>query len=400
MKHLLVQNSGSSSLKFSIFRLDGDSVTGIVSGNLSGISTHNGHFSIKGNSDFKSIDEDVDLPDHSRAVITLIEWLHKSVDQSIDVVGHRVVHGGREFTTPQQIDDKLIETLREISRFAPLHLPPAIATIEASKSVFPEVPHIACFDTSFHRTMPERTKMFPLTKELYFEDGVEKFGFHGISYESILDQLKDDADLNIMNSKVIVAHLGNGCSMAAIENGKSVDTTMGFSPTGGLVMGTRSGDLDPGLISFFVREKQKSAIQFVEFVNRESGLLGLSGISSDMQELLSKEQGSEDAKRAVEIFCYHARKHLGALAAVLGGVDLLVFTGGIGEHSWVIRERICSGFDFLGITIDATRNEKAARVISADGSKVKVLVVNTQEELMIARHCITLLNLGDARSER
>lgn len=376
--------------------MDGDALTCIVSGNLSGISTHNGHFSIKGNSNFETIDEAVDLPDHSRAVTKLIEWLNRSVDQSIDVVGHRVVHGGREFTSPQQIDERLIETLRSISRFAPLHLPPAIATIEASKKVFPEVPHIACFDTSFHRTMPVRAKMLPLSKELYFEDGVEKFGFHGISYESILDQLKNDVDLNIMNSKVIIAHLGNGCSMAAIENGKSIDTTMGFSPTGGLVMGTRSGDLDPGLISYFVREKQKSAIQFVEFVNRESGLLGLSGISSDMQELLLQEQSSEDAKRAVEIFCYHARKHIGSLSAVLGGLDLLIFTGGIGEHSFVIRERICSDFEFLGITVDGKLNEEGKRIVSADGSKVKVLVVNTQEELMIARHCIRLLNLCDA----
>jgi len=238
--------------------------------------------------------------------------------------------------------------------------------------------------------------MLPLTKDLFFEDGVEKFGFHGISYESILNRLHENADLKILERKVIVAHLGNGCSMAAIENGLSIDTTMGFSPTGGLVMGTRSGDIDPGLIAYFVREKNMSAVQFVEFVNRESGLLGLSGISSDMQELLSQVESSEDAKRAVEIFCYHARKHLGALTAALGGLDVLVFTGGIGENSSAVRERICADFEFLGIAIDEQLNDKSAETISSADSKVQVLVIKTNEELMIARHCITLLNLTDA----
>ncbi|MDZ4835179.1 MAG: acetate/propionate family kinase [Candidatus Melainabacteria bacterium] len=392
----MIQNSGSSSLKFSIFGLAGDGLRALVSGNLSGIGTQSGHFSIKGNNDFENVDEPVNLPDHHFAVARLMEWLRSNSHTTIDAVGHRVVHGGREFVTPQQIDDRLVEELRQLSRFAPLHLPPAIATMESSRKEFSDVPHVACFDTSFHRTMPERARMLPLTKELFFEDGVEKFGFHGISYESIMDQLSAKTDLQINERKVIIAHLGNGCSMAAVQNGQSIDTTMGFSPTGGLVMGTRSGDIDPGLIAYFVREKNMSAIQFVEFVNRESGLLGLSGISSDMEELLLQEDNSEDARRALEIYCYHARKHIGALAAALGGLDLLVFTGGIGEHAAIIRERICADLEFIGVSVDKGLNEKQDFVISSAESRVQILVVKTNEELMIARHCITLLNLKDS----
>lgn len=393
MKHLLVLNSGSSSLKFSIFRLDADSIECLVSGNLSGISTDNGHLKIRGNSSFDNVDANALLPDHFRAVSELIVWLRDNVQQRIDAVGHRVVHGGREYTTPQQIDDKLVESLREICRFAPLHNPPAIATIEASRSLFSDVPHVACFDTSFHRTMPEQVRMLPLTRELFFEDGVEKFGFHGTSCESILAILAENAELKVLERKVIIAHLGNGCSMSAIKNGQSLDTTMGFSPTGGLVMGTRSGDIDPGLIEYFAREKNMSASQFLNLANRESGLLGLSGISSDMQVLLSQEESSEDARRALDIFCDHARKHLGALTAALGGLDLFVFTGGIGENSPTIRQRICSNFEYLGIKIDKQLNENSAVTISRADSRVQVMVIKTNEELMIARHCVDLLNL-------
>jgi acetate kinase len=393
MKNLLVQNSGSSSLKFSVFRLDNKELRPLVGGNLSGIATDSGHFTIKGNSDYQDFDEKLNLGNHSQAVAKLMEWLKGNLQNRIDAVGHRVVHGGRHFVKPRQIDDELVTSLRALSRFAPLHLPPAIETINSSRTQFPDVPHVACFDTSFHRTMPERAKVLPLSKELFFEDGVEKFGFHGISYEAVMSKLADIANLNVADKKIIIAHLGNGCSMAAIKDGKSIDTTMGFSPTGGLVMGTRSGDIDPGLISFFVREKNMSADDFVSFTNTKSGLLGLSGISSDMQELIAAEENSADAKRALEIFCYQARKYIGALSAALGGLDMLVFTGGIGEHSDTIRERICSDLEYLGIKVDSLENNKHALVISSAEATTKVLVIQTDEELMIARHCVSLLKL-------
>lgn len=381
---ILTLNSGSSSLKFSLYDKDERRV---FSGILSGIRTKNGKFQIKGE---KEHDEQVHLDNHEKTIDMLLKWLGNAVStDEIKVVGHRIVHGGSHYVKPQVIDDDVVKELERLAGFAPLHLPPSIETLKAARTAFPGVPHIACFDTSFHRRMPEVAKVLPLTRELY-KEGVEKFGFHGLSYEFILHQLKEQ-NKELWRKKLIIAHLGNGCSLAAVREGHSVDTTMGFSPAGGMVMGTRCGDIDAGLISYFCDTKGHSASEFVELVNKQSGLLGLSGLTSDMQTLLAEEEKNQDAKLAVDIFCYHATKHIGALSAVLGGIDALIFTGGIGENAHQIRERICRNLAHLGIVLDAKRNAEGADLISADGGTVQVLVIETNEELMIALHCKTLV---------
>lgn len=391
MQYFLILNSGSSSLKFSIFAVDGEIMKSIAHGNLSGIGAGVGHFTLKSET-YQKVDEDLALDDHSGAIAKLIEWLQENFQKQFDCIGHRIVHGGREFVKPQLIDDGMIDGLRDLSRFAPLHLPPAIGTLTAARNAFSHVPQVACFDTSFHRTMPVKARMMPLTKDLFFEDGVEKFGFHGLSYEFVVSDLSAKFGREIGNGKLVVAHLGNGCSMAAVSAGKSVETTMGFSPAGGLVMGTRSGDIDPGLITFFASEKNCSLEEFVEVVNQKSGLKGLSGISSDMKKLLEEEDQNADAKRAIEIFCYHAQKHIGALSAAMNGIDALVFTGGIGENASEIRERICDRLKFLGIEIDKGLNQKrGTREISLASARARTFVVETNEELMIARHCQAIL---------
>lgn len=383
---ILTLNSGSSSLKFALYDKDERRV---LSGILSGIRTKNGKFQIKGE---KEHDEKVQLDNHEKAIDLLLKWLGHAVStDEIKVVGHRIVHGGSHYVKPHVIDDDVVNDLERLAGFAPLHLPPSIETLKAARGAFPNVPHIACFDTSFHRRMPEVAKVLPLTRELY-KDGVEKFGFHGLSYEFILHQLKERKQDELWRKKLIIAHLGNGCSMAAVRDGHSVDTTMGFSPAGGMVMGTRCGDIDAGLISYFCDTKGNSASEFVELVNKKSGLLGISGLTSDMQTLLAEEDKNQDAKLAVEIFCYHASKHIGALTAVLGGLDALIFTGGIGENAHQIRERIGKNLAHLGIVLDAKRNAQGAGQISADsGAFVQVLVIETNEELMIALHCKTLV---------
>jgi acetate kinase len=383
MQHLLVLNSGSSSLKFSVFELGESGLRSRFRGNLSGIATGEGHLRLESD-EGRLVDRDEALDTHGDAISMMLKSLNQHFEGNIRCIGHRIVHGGSKFVRATKIDESVLSELRHLARFAPLHLPPAIATLEASRQSFPGIPHVACFDTSFHRTMPEIARMLPLTKELFFVDGVEKFGFHGLSYEFVSAELIRRFG-EVGDGKVIIAHLGNGCSMVAIDRGKSVDTTMGFSPAGGLVMGTRSGDIDPGLITYFASEKQFSATEFVNFVNKKSGLLGLSGLNSDMKVLLDEENRSEDARRAVEIFCYHARKHIGALAATLGGLDAVVFTGGIGEHAAPIRSRICDGLQFLGIEIDQEKNNQHGTAeISRTDARVRTFVIETNEELRIA----------------
>lgn len=389
---ILTLNSGSSSLKFSVFE-SVSNLTVIGSGSLTGIGTEAGRFAAHWHD--KNLSESIDLKSHQSALERLLIWLEDKVDQErLIAVGHRLVHGGRQFQKPTFLDDSVIRQLEELSCFAPLHLPAALSTVNAARLKFRRSKHIACFDTSFHRTMPMVAKVLPVSK-LLFDEGVEKFGFHGLSYEFALSELSRFGG-GIALTKLLIAHLGNGCSIVGVDGGQSIDTTMGFSPAGGLVMGTRTGDIDPGLISYFVNQKKYSAEQFVTLANRESGLLGISGLSSDMQELLRQEHNNADARLAIEIFCYHVRKHIGALAAVLGGLTGLVFTGGIGENSAVIRERICQHLGFLGVSLDRCRNEaiRGTGEITSPGAATRTFVVKTNEELMIATHCRSLLERG------
>jgi acetate kinase len=313
-------------------------------------------------------------------------------DQGLDAVGHRVVHGGSHYSQPRVITPQLVATLRELVPLAPDHLPQAIDAIEAVGHAYPALPQVACFDTAFHRHMPKTAQMYALPRQLW-DTGVVRYGFHGLSCESIMHQLRAvDRTVPVAqrgeaaDGRVIVAHLGNGASLTAVHHGASVETTMGFSPTGGLVMGTRAGDLDPGVLLYLLEEQGLTPSVLNTLVNKQAGLLGVSGISADMHDLLARESTEPHAAEAIELFCYQARKFVGALAASLGGLDTLIFTAGIGEHAATVRQRICTGLAFLGIQVDPRRNEAHAPVISPDDSPVTVRVMKTDEDLMIARH--------------
>jgi acetate kinase len=383
--NILTINSGSSSIKFALYAME-KGETMLLTGSMGGIGLSAGGFRAKDGSGKVLIDRKVTPRDHREALGEIVEWL-RSYDSgsAVNAVGHRVVHGGSVYVKPHFIDPALLSALDKLIPFAPDHLPHEIDAIRACERFFSGVKQVACFDTAFHRTMPDTAQRYALPEDIR-KHGVLRYGFHGLSYEYILGELGGQAGRKTSEGKVIIAHLGNGASMGAFRNGKSMDTTMGFTPAGGLVMSTRSGDLDPGVIVYLLKDKGMNAGALNRLVNKQSGLIGVSGTSADMQELLAREQADAAAAAAVELFCYEAKKFLGALAAVLGGLDTLVFTGGIGENAPVIRERICRGMEFLGIHIDTERNARNEAVISADRGPTAVRVMRTNEELMIARH--------------
>lgn len=382
---ILTINSGSSSIKFSLFRM-GSIETQLLSGSARGIGLASGLFHIKDSDGNAEIERKLSLRDHGAALHEIISWLHsKAVDRDMDAVGHRIVHGGSAYTEPHLITAGVLTALNGLVPFAPDHLPHEIDAIKEFTRSYPGLKQVACFDTAFHRTMPEVAQRYALPREVG-RHGVLRYGFHGLSYEYILSELRKTEGPETTDGRVIIAHLGNGASMAAFRRGKSMDTTMGFTPAGGLVMSTRSGDLDPGVIVYLLTDKGMDAAAVNRMVNNQAGLLGVSGISSDMKVLLDEEPRNPQAAEAVELFCYQARKFLGALSAVLGGLDTLIFTGGIGENAPSIRERICKDTEFLGIRFDKDLNGENASVISRNGSPATVRVMKTNEELMIARH--------------
>ena len=322
-----------------------------------------------------------------------MDWLEQQpFFPSIAAVGHRVVHG-MHHAVPEKITPKLLAELHRISPYDPVHLPREIALIEAMQNRHPKLRQIACFDTAFHQTLPRVAKLLPIPRR-YGAEGVERYGFHGLSYTYLMEELVRCGDPAAKRGRVILAHLGNGASLAAVRDGKSIDTSMGFTPAAGLVMSTRSGDLDPGLLSFLSRREKMTPVQFEHMVNHESGLLGVSETSSDVRDLLDRAATDVRAAEAIELFCYQAKKWVGAYAAALGGLDTLVFAGGIGENSSVIREQICANLDFLGITLHRGRNAKHAALISTDAGRVAVRVINTNEELMIARSVRALMAMS------
>ena len=390
LRHILTINSGSSSIKCSLYHI-GSEETLALSGDIQRIGLPGSRFQIRDAAGRTLVEDCRDLADHDAALKTLLDWLQNSFpDQVLHAVGHRLVHGGVKYNQPQPIDDELMAALTEIVRLAPNHLPHELKAIRAVQHHYPNLAQVACFDTAFHHLMPETARRFPLPRSLW-DEGVLRYGFHGLSYEFIMEKLRVDAGAEAALGRVLIAHLGNGASMAAVKAGKSMDTTMGLTPAGGLMMGTRSGDLDPGLLLYLLEEKERSPATVDYLINQRSGLIGVSGSSSDMRDLLARESSNPHAAQAVEMFCYQARKHLGAMAAVLGGLDTLIFTAGIGENSPAIRQRICQGMEFLGIQFDSARNESNAPIISRDGSPVAVRVMKTDEELMIARHTCKLL---------
>jgi acetate kinase len=314
----------------------------------------------------------------------------RGLSDGIHAISHRIVHGGSRYSAPQLITPQLMRELREIASIDPDHLPQAITVIESVSRRFPHLPQVVCFDTAFHRTMPRVAQLCPLP-ERYFDEGIFRYGFHGISYEYIMSELRL-LDGEKADGRVVVAHLGNGASMAAIKNGRSLDTTMGFTSTSGLLMGTRSGDIDPGVLLYLLKNREMTVDMIDSLINKKAGLLGVSGISADMEILLADEDTNHNAADAIALFCYRAKKYLAAFVAVLGGLDILVFTAGIGEHAPVIRDRICSGLEILGIRVDPARNRQNAAVISNGDSRVTVRVMKTNENLMLARHAVDVLN--------
>jgi acetate kinase len=322
-----------------------------------------------------------------------MDWLEgRHGFESIRAVGHRVVHG-MQHTAPELVTGELLEELHRISPYDPDHLPREIELIEAFRQRHPRLPQVACFDTAFHRTMPRVAKLLPIPRR-YDAKGVQRYGFHGLSYAYLMEELARLGDPAATAGRVILAHLGNGASLAAVRDGKSIDTSMGFTPTAGLVMSTRSGDLDPGLAPYLARTERMTTKQIYEMVNHESGLLGVSETSSDMRDLLAQETHDIRAAEAVALFCYQAKKWIGAFAAALGGLDTLVFAGGIGENAPVVRARICDGLGFLGVELNEARNAESAGMISMEAGRVTVRVIRTDEDLMIARSVRAILDAG------
>jgi acetate kinase len=384
-------NGGSSSIRFAVYEA-GDTLRRRLYGQIDRIGLSGTNLVVNDPAAKPQAPRRVAAADHRTAVGVLLGWLEaQPVFASVQAVGHRVVHG-MHHAQPDRVTPKLIAELRRITPYDPDHLPREIEMIEALAHRHPKLPQVACFDTAFHRTMPRVAKLLPIPRR-YGTKGVERYGFHGLSYAYLMEEL-GRLDPAAARGRVILAHLGNGASVAAVRQGKSIDTSMGFTPASGLVMSTRTGDLDPGLDYYLARTERMTAARFHRMVNHESGLLGVSGTSSDLRDLLAKEAGDVRAAEAVALFCYQAKKWIGAFAAALGGVDTLVFAGGIGENAPLIRERICDGLGFLGIELNQKRNAKNAPLISSDTGRVKVRVIRTDEELMIARSVTRVLRLG------
>ena len=388
-QHILTLNAGSSSLKAGLHRMDRDAAL-VLAVDMDRIGSDNERLRVRDGRGAVLAEREGDLPDYQAALAALFGALaeHASTEH-LSAVGHRIVHGGPHYSQPRWVTPELVSALRDLAPLDPTHMPQALAGIEYVSENFPDLKQAACFDTTFHQRMPKVARMIPLPRRLQGED-LERFGFHGLSYEYIMGELRA-LEPAAATGRVIVAHLGNGASMAAILDGQSVDTTMGFTPTSGLVMGGRCGDIDPGVLIYLLEQKKMAPREVDAMLNEHSGLLGISGTSSDMRDLLAVEASDSHAADAIALFCYRAKKYLGALASALGGLDALVFTGGMGEKSSVIRERICAGQGFLGIELDRAANDANAPLISSRDSAVSVRVIATNEERMIARHTIALL---------
>ncbi len=387
---LLTLNTGSSSLKAALYQGErGDAQALTI--HAERIGHADARIWIAAADKATLLNEQRDLADHAAALDALFSWLHdKYPELALDAVGHRLVHGGSRYRDPQRITAEMVTALHDLVPIDPEHLPQALAAIEVVTRGYPALPQVACFDTAFHQQMPSVARMYPLPRE-YRDAGLIRYGFHGLSYEYIMEMLRD-IDPVAANGRVIIAHLGSGASMVAVRDGVGRDTTMGFTPTGGLVMGTRTGDLDPGVLLYLLTNHGLDAAALSELVNKRSGLLGVSGTSGDMRDLLDRADTDPQARIAIDLFCYTARKYIGALAAVLGGVDTLVFTGGIGERAAPVRESICAELAFLGVTLDAERNAAHAPIISHAAGAVTIRVLPTDEDLMIARHTAQIVS--------
>jgi acetate kinase len=388
---VLTINGGSSSIKFALYQR-GDAPKRGLQGKIDRIGLPGTSLAFHDPTRDQCESQAIGDKDQAAAAQFLCYWLAQQIGfDSIGAVGHRIVNGGARFYEPQLVTRALLGELRRIGVYAPEHLPAEIAMIELFNERVPRLPQVACFDTAFHRNMPRVAKILPIPRR-FQADGVERYGFHGLSYAYLVEELARVAGAEAALGKVVLAHLGNGASLAAVRDGRSIDTSMGFTPAAGVPMSTRSGDLDPGLAWYFAQTKHMTAQQFHKMINHESGLLGISETSSDLRDLLKRESGDIRAAEAVALFCYQVKKWIGAFAAALGGLDTLVFAGGIGENASVVRSRICEGLGFLGIQLDEIRNAAGEPVISADASRAKVRVIRTDEDVVIAKTVFRILD--------
>ncbi|MEO6689633.1 MAG: acetate/propionate family kinase [Dokdonella sp.] len=393
ISRILTINGGSSSIKFALFEAD-KSPRRLLAGAIERIGLNDATFRVKHEKPEDTFSDDVTAPNHAVAVGMLMDWIEKDAPcGALTAVGHRVVHGGPKYCKPQLITTEMLAELQRLTAFDPEHLPEEILLIKAFHHRFRELPQIACFDTEFHRDLPRVARLLPIPRR-YEAMGVRRYGFHGLSYAFLMEELARLGDAAATAGRVILVHLGSGASLAAVRDGKSIDTSMSFTPTSGILMSTRCGDLDPGLIGYLARTEKMSAQHFNKMVTTQSGLLGISETSPDMRDLLKHETHDVRAAEAVALFCYQVKKWIGAFAAALGGVDTLVFAGGIGENSPVVRERVCAGLEFLGIELDQKQNATNEGVISTSARTVAVRVIRTDEELMVAKSVIRILGIA------
>lgn len=389
-RSILTINGGSSTIKFALYEAV-EPLRRRLDGKVDRIGLDGTNLSFRVQTGIPQGTVSIEPNGRRSAVAFLLEWLEtRGAFASAEAVGHRVVHG-MNHSEPERITPELLDELRRITPYAPEHLPLEIELMEAIGQRHPELPQVACFDTAFHRSMPRVASQLPIPRR-YEAAGVKRYGFHGLSYEYQMEELVLLGDPAATSGRVVLAHLGNGASVCAVRDGRSIDTSMGFTPTAGLVMSSRSGDLDPGLVAYLARTENMTPDQFHRMVNQESGLLGISEISTDLRDLLALEASDVRAKEAVAIFCYQARKWIGAFAAALGGLDTLVFAAGVGENAPLVRERICDGLGFLGVELSRTLNAVNAPLISTDAGRVKVRVIHTDEERMIAKAVTRVLD--------
>jgi acetate kinase len=389
-RHILTINGGSSSIKFALYNA-GKCLTRIFNGQTENVGP--GKNTLRSLNWITGEKKSIELPleEKNDIINPLVNWLEKQEGfPSVKAIGHRIVYG-MQYDRPELISPGLLDELKGISMFDPEHLPEEIKLIEVIRDRYPEIPQIACFDTSFHSTMPAVAKMLSIPRR-YQTKKIRRYGFHGISYAFLLEEFTRLRGIGPDKDRIVFAHLGNGASLAAVKNGKSMDTSMGFTPSAGIPMGTRSGDLDPGVAWYLMQSEKLSPVGFGKMINQESGLLGISETNSDMRELLKLQATDYRASEAIEFFCYQTKKWIGSFAAVLGGLDFLLFSGGIGENSPEIRTRICKGLEFLGIELDESRNQQNETIISSRIAKTPVYVIKTNEELMIAKMVCEKLN--------
>ncbi|HEX3494234.1 MAG TPA: acetate/propionate family kinase [Methylocella sp.] len=385
---VLALNSGSSSLKFGLYRVGSSRTEMLLSGEAESIGDKRAKIYAQDSRANTLLSETVSLPSQREAIIRIGRFLADFKMPAPAAIGHRIVHGGSKLRQHCLIDDSVLRQLEAATPFAPLHIPSALSVIRFAQEKFPGLPQVACFDTTFHAELAAVARVLPIPKELQLE-GIQRYGFHGLSCESIVHQLGND-----LPNRLIIAHLGNGASVTAVKGGKSIDTSMGLTPTGGVIMGTRSGDLDPGILVYLMRKKKFDAAMLEELVDRRSGLLGISGVGSDMRHLREAASSNEDARLAIQMFCYSVRKQVAAMIAALDGVDLVVFTGGIGENDGEARAAICGGLSWIGVRLDEARNGSANNPINDPASRCSVLVLASKEDEQIARHTWALFPRG------